>query len=317
MTTYFGIDVSKHYLDFAQHGDERIARVPNDPEGIAKLVKRISQARKSLSVVESTGGYEGRLLDAMLAAKKPVARINPRQGKNFARALGVEAKTDKIDARVLARFGHAIEPKVMAVTDEHTKAVDELVRRRRDLVDTRSAEMTRKKLVSPRIQQAIQRHIDFLDQEIDELDRSIEEVTSQSAKLSGKAKLLRSVAGVGPVVTATLIALLPELGAISKSKIAALVGLAPFNDASGESDRPRHIRGGRESVRSVLHMAALTAIRHNPRLKAFYARLTAAGKKTRVALVAAAHKLLTWLNAMMRDNRPWDDSLALAAVNAP
>jgi transposase len=312
MRTFFGVDVSKVFLDVAQHEAAGISRVKNDDDGIRQLLERIGHSPKALVVVEATGGHEARLVHALLDANIAVARINPRQGRDFARATGVLAKTDKIDARVLAHFGAALQPRVMAKSDDVVEEVNELVRRRRDLVETRSAEMTRRKLASARMRESIQRHIDFLDEQIEQLDQAIKAAIPKTAKLSQHAQLLRSVNGVGPVMTATLLGRLPELGTISKAKIAALVGVAPFNNDSGQGERSRHARGGRSDVRSVLYMATMTAIRTCPRLKAFYDRLIAAGKKTRVAQTAAAHKLLTWLNAMIRDGRPWDESLAVA-----
>ncbi len=225
------------------------------------------------------------------------------------------AKTDKIDARVLARFGEAVKPRTLLATDETTKQLNELVRRRRDLVDTRSAEKTRQKSVSPRMQESIQRHIDFLDEQIRELDKSLKRTVKPAERTDQKASIIGSVKGAGPVVTATLLAMLPELGTLNRQRIAALAGLAPYNNDSGEAGKKRHIRGGREEVRAMLYMAVMSAVQFNPRLKAFYERLSAAGKEVKVAQIAAARKFLTWLNAMVRDGRRWDDSFELATFD--
>jgi len=312
MTKYFGIDVSKKYLDLGRTDVKKSIRVTNDEAGIVLLLELLRKEGDVFVVVEATGGYEARLTDSLINAKIPVARINPRLGRYYGKSLGIEAKTDNLDAYVLAKFGEANKPAIMVVVDQATKDLDELVRRRRDLVDARSSEMTRKKQVrSDLIREKIQEHIDFLDTQVKELEALIAKAVASNEKMTANAKILRSSKGTGPVFMSTLIAQLPEIGRLNKQKIAALVGVAPFNDDSGSHKGARHIRGGREEVRAMLHMASFSAVRYNPRLRAFYERLIAKGKPQKVAQVAAAHKLLTWLNAMMRDNLPWDNSLGL------
>jgi transposase len=313
METYFGIDVSKDHLDIASVGDTACHRAPNSKKGIESIVRLTTAAKSPFVVVEATGGYEVAVAHGLVAAGVPVARVNPRRPRAFAEAIGVLAKTDEIDGRVLAQFGAATKPTPMVVADDSIREIDELVRRRRDLVDARSAEKTRLKQASARMKPKIQRHIDFLDDQIKQLGEEIKAELAANRELSQKAQQLQSVQGIGPVVAATLIAMLPELGNIERGPIAALAGLAPYNHDSGKSDRPRHIRGGRTEVRAMLHMAATTAVRFNPPLKAFYERLLARGKEKKVALIASARKLLTWLNAMMRSRRVWDNSRHLPA----
>ena len=308
MRTYFGIDVSKKHLDFAHRGTAKTERVDNNKKGIQRLVRQIAETEEPFVVLEASGGYERAVVQALIEAGVDVARVNPRRTRAFAESLGVLAKTDPIDTRVLAHFGEAIQPPVVVMADAATEELDALVRRRRDLVDARSAEKNRLKQASPRVRPNIERHIKYLDDEIESLRKEIEGVTNSHAELRSKSNLLRSVKGVGPVLASTLLASLPELGKINNGQVASLVGVAPFNHESGGRERPRHIRGGREDVRSVLHMATRTAVRYNPRLQAFFQRLLSAGKDKAVAYTAAARKLLTWLNAMVRENRPWGDA---------
>lgn len=310
MKSYVGIDVSKLFLDFAVLGQEGCMRVGNDDAGIKLILSRVAELEEPLVVVEATGKYEELAVQACLKASIAVSRINPRQGRNFAKALGILAKTDKIDAHVLARFGKAAEPRLVMAVDENVKALEELVRRRRDLVNARSAEKTRQKQVSTAVAEDIQRHIDFLDKEVRDLDERIKAKTAATS-LAGTAKIMRTAKGVGPTVAASLMALLPELGKLSREQIAALAGLAPYDNQSGGGDRKRHIGGGRKEVRDMLYMSMLSAVQFNPRLRVFYDRLLAAGKAVKVAQTAAARKLLTWLNAMVRDGKEWDDSIIL------
>jgi len=308
MKTYFGIDVSKKHLDFAHRDAAKTQRVGNNKKGIQRLVQQIAETTAPFVVVEATGGYERSVVRALVDAGVDVARVNPRRTRAFAESLGAQAKTDSIDTAVLARFGEAIQPPVVVMADAATEELDALVRRRRDLVDARSAEKNRLKQASPRVRSNIERHIKYLDDEISRLGKEIEDVTNSHAELRSKSNLLRSVKGVGPVLTSTLLALLPELGTITKGQVASLVGVAPFNHDSGERERRRHIRGGRQAIRSVLHMATRAAVRFNPRLNEFFQRLISSGKDKAVAYTAAARKLLTWLNAMVSANRPWVDA---------
>lgn len=308
MKSYVGIDVCKRFLDFAVLGQNGCERVGNDENGVIQIISRLAKLEQPLVVVEATGKYEELVVNSLTKAGISVARINPRQGRDFAKALGILAKTDKIDAHVLARFGEAAKPRLVMVVDEERKELDELVRRRRDLVKARSEEMTRKKTASAGAAESIQRHIDFLNKEVKDLDEQIKQVSAKP-RLVKAAKLMRSLKGIGQTVAATLMALLPELGRLTRQCIASLVGLAPYDNQSGGGDRRRHIRGGRREVRDMLYMSTLTAVQFNPRLKAFYERLLAAGKPAKVAQVAASRKLLTWVNAMVRDNKEWDDAI--------
>ncbi len=308
MKSYVGIDVSKRFLDFAVLGQNGCPRMGNNETGVGEIIDRLAELEQPLVVVEATGKYEELVVNRMTKAGISVARINPRQGRDFAKALGILAKTDRIDAHVLARFGEAAKPRLVMVVDEERKELDELVRRRRDLVNTRSTEMTRKKMVSAGTAESIQRHIDFLNDEVKALDEKIKQVSAKPS-LAKASRLMRSLKGIGQTVAATLIALLPELGRLNRQCIASLVGIAPYDNQSGGGDRKRHIRGGRREVRDMLYMSTLTAVQFNPRLKAFYERLLAAGKPPKVAQTAASRKLLTWVNAMVRDNKEWDDAI--------
>ena len=302
--TVVGIDVSKGRLDTATIPDGSRRAEPNDDAGIDRLVKAFVEARPDLIVLESTGGYERSLVAALAARQLPVVVVNPRQVRDFARAMGKLAKTDEIDAVVLARFGEATKPEIRPLPDEETLALQALIARRRQLNDMIVAEENRLETASHKqIKQTIQRHIDWLRKQLKDLDKDIQTTIRNSPIWREKDDLLRSIPGIGPVLSSTLLAALPELGKLDRKKIAALVGVAPFNDDSGSRRGRRAIAGGRSGIRPVLYMATMVATRHNPAIKEFYVRLLKAGKRKLVALTACMRKLLTILNAVMRDNR--------------
>ena len=303
---YFaGIDVSGAHLDVALRPCGTLVRVANTPDGIADLVVRLLDAAPTLTVLEATGGYESAAATALSAAGLPVAVINPRTARDFARSTGVLAKTDRLDARSLAHYAEAIRPPVWQPPTPARGQLAALVGRRHDLVEIRTAEKHRGRLAEGRVAELVRRHIAWLAEQITELDRDIAAAVRADAALKADAALLRSVPGVGPTVSATLLGRLPELGRLDRREIAALVGVAPVARDSGGSHKPRHCAGGRADVRTIMYLAAFSAKRYNPVIRAFYDKLRAAGKPVKVALVACARKLLTILTAILRDRTPW------------
>jgi transposase len=301
---FVGIDVSKASLDLAtSSGFER--RVANDEAGIAALVAELEPLHPTLVVLEATGGYQAAIVAGLVVAKIAVAVVNPRQVREFARATGKLAKTDTLDAAVLARFGQAMRPEPRQPVDEETQALEALLTRRRQIVEMITAETNRRQLSAPTVRPSIDATINFLRHQLGDINRDLDAAIRQSPVWREKENLLRSVPGVGRVVATTLLCELPELGRLNRKQAAALVGVAPFNRDSGRMRGQRHIWGGRASVRAVLYMSAVCASRHNPVIRSFYERLLAAGKRKKVALVACMRKLLTILNSMMRDSRPW------------
>jgi transposase len=312
--TFVGIDVSKAHLDSAiRPGTKAAARDPNDPSGIAALVSRLKPINPTLVVVEATGGLELPLVAALQVAKISVAAINPRQARDFAKASGQLAKTDRIDAEVLAHFAEAIRPDARPLPSDEVRALDALLSRRQQLLEMRVMESNRLGSCSdPTVRAGLERHLTWLESEIADADGRLAEAVKASPAWKGKDELLQSIPGLGPVSSLTLLAALPELGALDGGKISALVGLAPFADDSGQRRGGRHVRGGRAAVRRVLYLAALSAVRHNPALKAFRDRLSARGKKPKVILTAVARKLLVIANAVIRTGLPWDPQLAMS-----
>jgi transposase len=301
---FVGIDVSKAKLDVAvSTGITR--RFGNDEGGIASLVAELRQVEPTLVVLEATGGYQTAAVVALAVAKIPVAVINPRQARDFAKGLGKLAKTDSIDAAMLMEFARLVRPEPRVLADEETLALEAKLTRRRQLIEMRTAERNRLQQSMPTVRPSIQAVIEFLDEQIDDIDRELRETIRNSAVWREKEDLLRSVPGVGRVTAATLLCEMRELGRLNRKQIAALAGVAPLNRDSGQLRGRRKVWGGRASVRTVLYMAALSAKKHNPVISRFYARLVAAGKCKKVALVACMRKLLTILNSMMRDNRRW------------
>jgi transposase len=303
---YIGIDVSKTKLDSAVRPSGEQWQSANDPDGIAGLVNRLQGLEPALIVVEATGGLEQSLVAALQVAQLPVAVVNPRQARDFAKATGRLAKTDQLDADNLAHFAQAVQPEPRRLPDEQTQALAAVLSRRRQLIEMVTAERNRLKSAPTVTAEPIAKHIAWLQSELAEVDADLHDHLSQSEAWQAKADLLQSTPGVGPITTYTLLAELPELGQLNRKQIAALVGVAPLNNDSGQQRGRRTIWGGRATVRTTLYMATLTAVQHNPSIKAFYNRLLQAGKPKKVALTAAARKLLTILNVMVKNNSFWN-----------
>jgi transposase len=309
---YAGVDVSKGRLDVALRPRGGRFSVANDPEGIEDLVSRLARERLALVVLESTGGYERPAAAAIAASGIPVAVVNPRQARDFARATGKLAKTDRIDAEVLARFAEAVRPEPRALPDEEALLLGEVLDRRRQLIVMLVAENNRlAATVSEPVKRRIRAHVRWLEKELARTDRELEEAIEASPTWRENEALLRTVPGVGPALARTLLAELPELGTLTHKRLSALVGVAPFARDSGRMRGKREVWGGRARVRTALYMSAMVASRHNPLIREFYERLVEAGKPKKVALVACMRKLLSILNAVMRDRAPWRSTHAL------
>lgn len=302
---HVGIDVSKVWLDVAMRPSGELSRVTYDAQGIAAVLAQLSQVRPTVIVVEATGGLERPLLRALVDAALPVIVVNPRQVRDFAKATGQLAKTDALDAQVLARFAEVIHPSLRVLPDPQTQELAALLARRRQVLTMQRAEQNRLDRAPARVQQRIEAHLRWLRDELARLDEDLDDQIQQSPVWRAREDLLQSVPGIGPVMSRTVLAELPELGLLNRKQIAALVGVAPFNRDSGRLRGHRTIWGGRASVRTALYMATLVATRWNPVIRLFYQRLRAAGKPPKVALVAAMRKLLTILNAMVHHGTPW------------
>jgi transposase len=306
MGTYVGIDVSKDRLDVHVLPQGDAFSVERNGKGLATLVERLSSLAPSLVAVEATGGFESTTAAAVAGAKLPVVVINPAQIRHYALALGKRTKTDPIDAAMIARFAADTRPDVRPLPDAMTQLLADLVARRRQIVEMLQAERQRQMRATVRsLKKSLARLIAALEKELNELDGEIDGMVRASPAWREKEDLLASVPGVGPMTARTLIGELPELGTLDRKRIASLVGLAPYTRQSGHWKGKSMIGGGRKTVRSALFMAALVAARHNPILKAFRDRLVASGKPKIVALVAVARKLITILNAIIRDKKPW------------
>lgn len=301
---FVGIDVSKDHLDVHIRPDATAFRSPSDPAGLASVVARLLDVQPQLVILEATG-YEAPLVAALAAAGLPVVVVNPRQVRRFAEATGQLAKTDTLDAAVLAHFAEAIRPEVRPLPDEATVALAALMARRRQLIDMRTAEVNRLAMALAPVARGIRDHISWLNRQLGRVDGELTAAIKASPVWRVADDLLQSAPGVGPVVSRTLLSELPEIGTLSGKRIAALVGVAPVAKDSGRKSGVRSIAGGRASVRCGLYMAILSAVRYNPVIRAFYRRLREAGKAVKVAQVAAMRKLLTILNAILRDRRPW------------
>ncbi len=301
-----GIDVSKAMLDCAVLPSKETFRHSNDDAGIAQLIERLRTLRPDLVVMEATGGFETAVASALAGAQFRVAVVNPRQVRDFAKAIGRLAKTDQIDALVIAEFGLAVEPQVFRVPDEDSQALQALLVRRAQLVAMRTQESNRLPLAAATTRNQIKTHIAWLDKNISKLDGDLTTKLRSSSAWKAKADLLRSFIGVGRITSGGLMAELPELGQLNRQKISALVGVAPFNRDSGKFKGQRKIWGGRARIRATLYMAALTATRCNPAIRPFYQRLIANGKPHKVAMVACMRKMLTILNVMVRTNTHWN-----------
>lgn len=303
---FIGIDVSKAWLDCAASTGELAARYGNEASGIEALVLQMGALQPTLIVLEATGGWETAIATALAGAGLPVVVVNPKQVRDFAKALGILAKTDRIDARVLALFAQRIRPQVREMPSTEQRELAELLDRRKQLVNMRAQEQTRLATTLPLARGSIVEHIAWLDERIGKLEIELTHRLRTSSVWKVKANLLKRVPGVGKVTVFTLLSRLPELGTLNRRSIAALTGLAPFAADSGKRKGQRFIWGGRAEVRAVLYMATLSAIRHNPPIKAFFERLTAAGKPFKLAMTACMRKLLTMLNAMLKTNQPWN-----------
>jgi transposase len=309
--SFVGVDVSKDKLDVFVDSTGESFSVPNTPEGVAELAGRLLAASPpvALVVVESTGGYERRCAVDLMDAGLPVALVNPKRTRDFAKSVGWLAKNDRIDARLLAEYGRRVGPRRSERVPDERALLDELVGRRRQLVKMRAAEQVRLRQASGKaVVASLEKHLRQLGAQVHDLDKRITKMVEDDDDWRGRAGLLRSVPGVGPAVAATLVAELPELGSVSRQQIAALAGVAPFDDDSGKWHGRRHCSGGRASVRCVLYMAAMTARRFNPVIKALAERLTAAGKPHKLVMVACVRKMLTILNAVVRRGTPWAPS---------
>ena len=303
---YAGIDVSKDHLDVAIEPEAASHRLSNDATGHEQLVRLLQQHAVQLIVLEATGGYERTLVAALLAAELPVVVVNPRQVRDFARATGRLAKTDRIDAAVLARFARTITPQRRPLPDEQTRHLQEKIARRGQLVQMITAESNRlQQAHHPTVIAGIQQVIAMLQKHLKDLDDDLDKLIRDSPAWREKEDLLKSVPGIGDQTARQLIINLPELGRCSRQQIAALVGVAPFNRDSGQRRGCRSICGGRREVRSTLYMATLVATRHNPAIRRHYQHLLAAGKRKKIALIACLRKLLTMLNAMLREQTSW------------
>lgn len=301
-----GIDVSKATLDVAFSCGMAAMQVPNSPEGHAKLIAAIKRQEVRLIVLEASGGYERAVVAELTAEELPVVVVNPRQVRDYARATGRLAKTDALDAAVLAQFGLAVNPALRPLPDEITRQLREKLARRRQLVGMRTAEGNRlAQATAHAVQQSIQAVVKLLETQIKALDRDLNQTLRSCPVWQEREQLLQTVPGVGPQTALVLLVELPELGQASRQQIAALVGVAPINRDSGTFRGQRRTWGGRATIRTTLYMATLTATRHNPLIRRYYHHLLQAGKKKKVALVACMRKLLCILNAMLRNQEPW------------
>lgn len=307
---FVGIDISTKTLDVAFHPAGDVFSLEYTALGIDTLTQRLRELKPQLVVLEATGGLETALAVALVEAQIPVAVVNPRQVRDFARATGKLAKTDALDARVIAHFAAAVRPPVRPLPDEAARELHAIVLRRQQLTEMITAEKNRFRTMPRPMNKRVAAHISWLEQELADLDKDMETAIQDSPVWKAEDDLLRSTKGVGPVVSATLLANLPELGSLNHKQVAALVGVAPFNRDSGKLRGKRTIWGGRAPVRAALYMATLSATRSNPAIKVFYQRLLKAGKLKKVALVACMHKLLIILNSMVKHNTYWEPDFA-------
>lgn len=304
--SFIGIDVSKQQLEVAVHERDYKFRCPNKTSSFGQLIAELIAWRPALIVLEATGGLETSVVNALHDVGLPVVVVNPRQVRDFAKALGQLAKTDRLDARVLAHFAAAIKPPLRPIKSKDEQELDALMGRRGQLVEMLSDEKNRRRsAASDTVRDKIKEHIDWLEDCIAEIDQQLKALMKTSACWQAKDKLLLTVPGIGPVTSFSIIADLPELGKLDRQKISKLVGVAPLNRDSGQQRGTRHIYGGRAPLRRVLYMAALTASRHNPVIKEFYQRLRANQKSFKVAITACMRKLLCIINVIVRDSTPW------------
>jgi transposase len=307
---FIGIDVSKAQLDVALRPTDDCWHVNNEESGIARLVERLRTIQPTLIVLEATGGLEVPVTGALAEAGLPVVVVNPRHARDFAKATGRLAKTDTLDARGLAHFAEAVRPTPRPLPEAQAQALSALLTRRRQLVQMLTAERRRLQTAPRQIRADIQAHITWLTRRLARTDDDVAAAIHASPLWRAKDEILQSTPGVGPLLSRTLVAGVPELGVLNRQEIAALIGVAPFNRDSGTVRGKRAVWGGRAQVRAVLYMSTLAAVRHNPVLKAFYERLRAVGKAPKVALTACMRKLLTILNAMLKHRTPWHENYA-------
>lgn len=303
---YVGIDVSKDTLDVAVHGDKQHWSFPNNETGITKAVSKFKELSPELVVLEATGGFEVFLATELVVAKIPTAVVNPRQIRDFAKSVGMLAKTDILDARIIARFAATVQPNPHPMPDIEAQELGALTARRRQIINMITAEKNRLSTAGETVKPGISAHINWLEKELNEINRNIKQKVKDSPIWREKDELLQSVPGVGTNLSAIILAELPELGTLNRNQIAALVGVAPLNRDSGTLRGKRTTWGGRATVRTALYMATLVATRYNPVIRRFYERLREAGKATKVALTACMRKLLTILNAMLKYQTSWN-----------
>jgi len=302
---FVGIDVSKTRLDISIGGGHEYWQVANEERGFMKLIERLRSLHPTLIVLEATGGLELPLVAEIASAGLPIAVVNPKRIRDFARSVGQLAKTDKLDARIIAQFAQMVRPGVRHLRTEEEEHLTALLTRRMQVIEMLTAEKNRSYSTRQVMKGVLQRHIEWLQDDLKKLDQTIAEFIQQSPLWSGKEKVLRSVPGIGPVTGATILANLPELGTLNRQKIAALVGVAPVNKDSGKKCGKRRVFGGRAVVRRTLYMAALSATKCNPKIKPFYEHLICRGKEKKVALTACMRKLLVILNVMVKNNEFW------------
>jgi transposase len=311
ITSFVGIDVAKNSLDLCVLPEKTQLTLSYDAKGLKKLLRQLPEKETCLIVVEATGGYQRRVATVLVDAGHFVAVVNPRQVRDFAKGIGILAKTDRIDAEVIARFGQLVRPRTLAKTHEKQEELADAVARRRQLVELRTAEKNRlETAVSKLVRKSVQQMINQLDKQIKRIEKQILALLASNDEWKEKGEIIQSTPGVGPITAASLIAELPELGQLNRQQISALAGLAPFNRDSGRHQGKRSIRGGRASVRSVLYMAAMTARTHNPVIREFSHRLEAQGKPYKVAITACMRKLLVILNTLVKTNSHWDPKYA-------
>jgi transposase len=311
-SVFVGIDISLRSLEVAIFGESAIRSFSNNIDGISKLIAFILDYHPALVVVEATGGYEKALVQALHQASIPVSVVLPKRIRDFARAQGILAKTDKLDAKNIAHFAYSLQPRPNIPSSPEQLRLSELVDRRRQLVLMIKAEKTRLPKASIEFRSSINEHLEWLIDEVKRLAAEIQKLIQNQPEMKRKSDIVRSAKGIGPVASSDMVAGLPELGALDRKTVAAIVGVAPWNSDSGKKTGKRRIRGGRGEIRRTLYMATLTAVHFNPVLKAFYQRLLAKNKPKKVALVACMRKFITILNAMVRDNQPFRYQISMA-----
>jgi transposase len=307
---FFGIDISKTRLDTAAFGDSQLWDFSNDTKGIATFISFLQTKNPVLVVIEATGGYEKAVAKALQQAHIPVAVVSPRRVRDFARASGLLAKTDHLDAHNIAHFAHAMRPRPTPSPTAEEERLEALLARRRQIVRTITDEKNRLSKAPPEIRDRILAHLAWLEQEEKSLSQEIRAIINHHPGMKEKSDLLRTAKGIGLVTASSIVAELPELGLLDRKEIAALVGVAPMNNDSGKKHGKRRTQGGRVAIRSTFYMATLSAIRFNPTIRQFHSRMISHGKPKKVAIVASMRKFITMLNAMIRDSQPWREQLS-------